>query len=224
LLRKAIVLALSASVLAASSAPSHVVDSLVHVHELGTTSPILSWSPDQPPPQVSAQTSGGSGQVGYKAKFVFPTGTVVARAICPDGYANQCGADSSNPANCYCFIASGVGRGSTFGKSISTSLEITVDAADSFDDVLGFCAPSWGELFITGTKEDETVALSGASCFPLGLSLPFLFNGGFEFAAPSTVFSDAFGPSTSGEVVHGQGFVMRLKGVACKQGAPCTQN
>lgn len=159
-----------------------------------------------------------SGVVNYSASISFDESEEQTPAICTQGYSSQCG--DMSETNCDCFLFSRAsGSGSTIGKISNASLDISVNLDNANQTSNGFCAPSWGDLMVTGSKDTEELQIPGTMCFPDGaFGGKFVFVGGFQLAAPTNSLTSVFGTSVS---VASPKYLLKLKGRACKIGSSC---
>ncbi len=119
---------------------------------------------------------------------------------CPDDFADQCF------FSCTCFEFDGSGSGTAFGKAPSgnVGLDLTVDFGDFAGDPDGGCAPTYGALFVTGSKDAELLDLSGTTCESFGSQMTFI--GGFDFHGPGPNSCDGAGTANF------KGLKLKLKG------------
>ncbi len=101
---------------------------------------------------------------------------------CTGGSGN---ADYCPTGDCQCYTATGTVKG-TAGTG-SVTLYETFDLGGEFVETDSGCAPAYGDIEIAGSKDDESVALTGADC---GSSLDQGFlQGGCQLTDSSHVFS-----------------------------------
>jgi hypothetical protein len=81
---------------------------------------------------------------------------------------------------CYCFTFNGTASGSA-GKGPATFYE-TVDAGSAYSSGFAGCANVYGEIDISGSKDNEAIAFDGTSCSGLG---PAFLSGGCALGVSS---------------------------------------
>ena len=158
-----------------------------------TAKPVFTWSQ-----QSGHSVPATAGVSGYSANLKLEEVNDFS-GPCPDDFSDQC------IVSCECVEFQGTGSGSAIG-SATAEVELTLDDGDFAGDPDGGCVPSYGTVFISGSKDDEELDLSGTTCQSFGSLEAFI--GGFDFDEPGTNSCDGAGTANLG----GAKTQLKLKG------------
>ncbi len=150
----------------------------------------------------------GPHKVGYSAAFhLTPNATP---GVCPDAYANQCPVGP-----CVCLYLTGHANGNRIGKAPNGNVlgEITLDTGNVPGDPDGNCFPSYGAIYVLGSKDLEILDFTGAMCEAFGTGQLQTFNGGWEFDDVSTTTFDGVGQA-NGKFLKNGNFNLSFHGKA----------
>jgi hypothetical protein len=114
---------------------------------------------------------------------------------------------------CRCEVYEGHASGNRIGKASDVALHLTIDQGSSTSSP--GCSPVFGELQLSGSKDQETINLNGSFCEPLGnaskANAKQQLRGGFGVATSSGNVN-AFGTVSGSFDFNAIGYKLKLSG------------